>query len=175
MLLNKAQVKKYNFLGFTLIEIIITLAITSILSLLLIPSISSALYRYELTSTANQLETLLHYARAEAIIRNDKVILCPVSESAECTQNWDSSLVVVKTGKGRLLRKVQLREHAIIDWRGFYRRNKIIFFPRIAQASSNGVLKISHEQCQFCQATITINRAGRVRKSIKRGTGSFLT
>ena len=61
---------KYNIQGFGLIEIIITLTIIGILTLVAIPSFITQIKNYRLSATAENLYYALQYARTEAIKRN---------------------------------------------------------------------------------------------------------
>ncbi|MFK7861740.1 MAG: GspH/FimT family pseudopilin [Granulosicoccus sp.] len=63
--------------GFTLLEVITTLAIVAIVAVFAIPSMRSILGESELTATSNQLAYSLQSARSEAIKRITPVSLCP--------------------------------------------------------------------------------------------------
>src|SRR5574343_188631 len=64
---------KHN--GFTLLELIVTIAIASILVGLAIPTFTDLIKSSELTTTNNQVVTELNYARHEAIKHNSKIIV----------------------------------------------------------------------------------------------------
>lgn len=69
--------------GFSMIELMVVLAISSILMTVAAPNLLSAYQQYTLTSQANELVNILTYARSEAIRRNTSVRFCRVaSESA---------------------------------------------------------------------------------------------
>lgn len=63
--------------GFTLLEILVTLAILAIVTALALPSMSGVLGNSELSATSNRLVHSLHAARSEAIKRISPVSLCP--------------------------------------------------------------------------------------------------
>ena len=62
--------------GFTLIELIVAVAILSILVTLALPSFRTMIINNRMTSQANQLLQLVTFARSEAIRRNRTVVMC---------------------------------------------------------------------------------------------------
>lgn len=62
--------------GFTLIELMITLAVVVVLVTIAIPSFRDLLARNELTTTTNAWVGAITAARAEAVKRNQTVVLC---------------------------------------------------------------------------------------------------
>ncbi len=73
--------KKYA--GFTLIELIITVAIAAIVLAIGIPSFKETILQNRLTTYTNQLIGAINLARSEAIKRGVRVTLCP-SNGADC-------------------------------------------------------------------------------------------
>jgi type IV fimbrial biogenesis protein FimT len=80
--------------GFTLLELMITLAVVSILMVLAAPSFRDLIRRSKVNSASNALLADLSYARSEAIARGAIVSLCPSSNGATCT----SGTTVYDTG-----------------------------------------------------------------------------
>jgi type IV fimbrial biogenesis protein FimT len=83
--------------GFTLVEILIALAIASILAALAAPSFTSFINNTRLSSAAMLLVSDLNHARSEAIKRNSRVLIC-VRNSAgtDCATgtNWQAGWLV---------------------------------------------------------------------------------
>lgn len=67
--------------GFTLIELMITLAVAGILLAIAIPSLRSFVASNRLSTNVNTMVGLINYARSEAIVRNQPVVICPKSNS----------------------------------------------------------------------------------------------
>lgn len=78
-------------LGFTLIEMMMTIAVVAVLMSIAIPSFSSFIKNSRLTSAANDLLRAYQVARTEAIKRQKTVVVCasdnPTSATASCSED----------------------------------------------------------------------------------------
>ncbi|MGB5716417.1 MAG: GspH/FimT family pseudopilin [Gammaproteobacteria bacterium] len=90
-----------NTRGFTLPEIMITLGVIAIVLSTAVPGIGSMFKDNALANQLNTVVTAVHYARAEAVKRDARVILCrsasPNATSPSCggsTQIWESGYIV---------------------------------------------------------------------------------
>ena len=88
--------------GFSLLELMITVAVAAILMALAVPSFTSLINNNRLTSGSNALVTAMHHARSEAVRRNARVTLCASADGATCagTGNWQGWVTLVTTGAG---------------------------------------------------------------------------
>lgn len=73
--------------GFTLIEMLIAVAILGILTTLAVPSFNDYILGQRLANAAFDLNASLSYARGEAIKRNAAVVLTPTND-ADWGQGW---------------------------------------------------------------------------------------
>ncbi len=82
--------------GFTLVELMITLAEAAILVTLAIPSFTTFVKNNRLITQANDFVTALNLARSEAIRRGDRVTLCKSSDQVSCagSGSWDQGWIV---------------------------------------------------------------------------------
>jgi type IV fimbrial biogenesis protein FimT len=81
--------------GFTMIELIVAIAIVSVLVGLAIPSFSSLFLTTRLSSYANELVGTALLARSEAIKQNADVRMCVSSDGTSCTAgNWNEGYLV---------------------------------------------------------------------------------
>lgn len=81
--------KKRTIQGFTLIEMLIAIAIFSIMMVFVSPSIQSLLAKNKIAANINELSALIKYARFNAIDNAASVVVCPTEDMSECTTDWD--------------------------------------------------------------------------------------
>lgn len=82
--------KNIKSLGFTLIELMVTISIAGILLAIAIPSFTSVISSNRLTTFANDLVTTFNLARSEAIKRGVQItVLRKGSISSEWESGWD--------------------------------------------------------------------------------------
>ncbi len=80
--------------GFTLMEMLITVAVAAILMGLALPSFQSAVLESRQKSSVFSLAGGLAYARSEAIKRSSRVSVCARSSNTTCGTNWDNGWIV---------------------------------------------------------------------------------
>ena len=71
--------------GFTLVELIITIAIAAIVLVLGVPSFQDTIRNNQLATQTNQFVSALNLARSEAIKRGVRVTLCISADAQNCT------------------------------------------------------------------------------------------
>src|SRR5262249_13104330 len=78
--------------GFTLIELMVTLAIAALLLGLAVPNFRQFLYNNRLTGDTNDLLAAMNFARTEAIKRQVPVVICassnPTAALPTCSGSW---------------------------------------------------------------------------------------
>lgn len=89
-------------LGFTLVELMITVTIAVVLIMIAVPSFKTIMLSNKLTTTANDLVLAINSARMEAVKRNASTELCSNSSSVNTTDTLGSACTdsngVVQTG-----------------------------------------------------------------------------
>lgn len=87
--------------GFTLLELLVTLAVAAVLLGLAFPSLVATINRNRLSGGANELTAALQYARSEAIKRNARIDVCRSVDQATCSGGsgpWPGWVVVAADG-----------------------------------------------------------------------------
>src|SRR4030067_1077024 len=70
--------------GFTLIELMVTLAVGAILLSVAVPSFSTMIMNNRLITQTNDFVTALNIARSEAIKRSGRVTMCKSNDNTAC-------------------------------------------------------------------------------------------
>lgn len=81
-------------LGMTLIELMLGIGITSILTTIALPSLNDFIVQLRVDNEISRLARLLLTARNHAINNDSNVIICPLGNSSACTSNWHEELSV---------------------------------------------------------------------------------
>ena len=84
--------------GFTLAELMVTLAVFSILVTVGVPSFNQTLLNNRQVSSLNILVGSMQLARSEAIARNRRVTVCASSDGATCGADWSNGWVLFVDG-----------------------------------------------------------------------------
>lgn len=82
--------------GFTLVELVVTIALLAILTTLAAPSFSEVLRQWRRDSATRELTTSLQLARSEAIKTSRQIVVCPSTDGASCADDteWNTGWIV---------------------------------------------------------------------------------
>lgn len=86
--------------GFTLIELMVVLAVAAILTLVAVPSFTALLARNETASAASELMSSLYLAQNEATRTGHGIVVCASSNGNTCSgsTDWSNGWIVLDTG-----------------------------------------------------------------------------
>ena len=91
--------------GFTLIELMVVVALAAIMLTLAVPSFQNMIANNRITSHTNELVMAINMARSEAVKRNVRVILCrsadPVASPPSCggsANDWTTGWLLFASG-----------------------------------------------------------------------------
>lgn len=83
--------------GFTLIELMVTVAVVAIIAVVAVPNLVSLVQANRISSLTDEMSASLQHARSEAIRRNAQVTVCRSADGASCAGEagaWDQWVVL---------------------------------------------------------------------------------
>ncbi len=182
--------------GFTLIELMVTLAVAAILLTVGVPSFRATVENNRLTTAANELVSALNLARSEAIKRGVRVTVCKSADGATCTtsgdweQGWivfvdlngdgifddDGDTIPCETGEECILRTYEALPTGYTLRAGKNFDNWVTYLPSGRSQGDSGPLKeedpyrLCHGSDISAARSIAVSTTGRV--SVSKGATS---
>ncbi len=86
--------------GFTLVELMVTVAVLGIISAIAAPSFARMISHNRLVSSGNEVIAALQVARTEAVARRATTTFCPSNDGQNCTGTIGSQWLVLATKDG---------------------------------------------------------------------------
>jgi len=156
--------------AFTLLEILFSISLLIIITLIAVPSFTHFFHRQQARVIANELITVLQYARQEAVQRKQMITVCPSQDHQHCTSEWGKDLIVfvgdqdsVSDPKNIIRIYVPPPVSGTLQFRGFASHHRLVFFDT-GMVRQNG--RFSYRSGRNLNKTawqVIISRAGRVR------------
>ncbi|QSX41653.1 GspH/FimT family pseudopilin [Shewanella cyperi] len=156
--------------GFTLVELMVSVLITSVIAAIALPSLSNWYQASRANANIEALASLAKLARNHAVSYGVRVTICPLA-SGKCSNDWRAELTAFTDqgstneldGTDVILSRLPAVEDG--DSRN-YSRTSLRFLSDGLASGANGTLKFCPQKpdSPFAKALI-INNAGRIRKS----------
>jgi type IV fimbrial biogenesis protein FimT len=157
--------------GFTLIELMMTLAVAATLAMIGAPALGNLLARVREASAEARIAGTLRHARTAAVMDNTRIIVCPSDDGRHCHPgfDWQHGWIVAPdadhdgqpdTGHQIIAALPAMTAGSrIITSSG---RTRIIFHPNGSSAGSNARFTICHAR-ERDGKSVMISNSGRVR------------
>lgn len=169
--------------GFTLLELIITLSVTVILLTIVVPAFAQLIASTRITTAVNELLSVIHLTRSEAIKRSTRVALCPSSNGTACANDpeWEHGWIAFVDNDAD--RELDTGEEVLRYHDGFSAqlsirsgsRTRIIFKPDgIALGGLTGTYTFCDSSNMVPPKALILSNPGRARVSLTRSGGGAL-
>ena len=74
--------------GFTLIELMVLLALLSIVTSMALPSFKQLIIKQQQLALSSEITRSLAFARAEAVLNRQKIAVCGSTDGINCSTQW---------------------------------------------------------------------------------------
>lgn len=136
--------------GFTLIELMVTLAVAAIMLALAVPSFTTAFNQNRLAGTSNDILASLQGARMEAVRRNVRTVMCRSTDGATCSAGaqWTGWITYADTNRngalnaGELLQVGTVRQPLQVRVSAAINNSQVVFRPDGLAYSAGGNLLV---------------------------------
>ncbi|WP_052812842.1 GspH/FimT family pseudopilin [Desulfonatronum thioautotrophicum] len=153
--------------GFSIIEVLIVVAIASILTAIAIPAFNVFIGNTRVSTVTNEFVSALNLARSEAIKRGGDVHVCRSSNGATCATSghWGQGWLIADENDTPIRVREGLREPSSFAGNGTLatNTNTRITFSRDGRVLENVDASFLQVQSKGRSMCIRINSAGRVR------------
>ena len=158
--------------GFTLLEMVVTTAIIGIVMAFAVPALDTFIKNDRLTTQINTLVGHLAYARSEAVLRHQPIILCASDSMTTCSAsgNWANGWILFvdadnsssfNAGEDILrVRQALSGSNTLTSSTG----GMIIYDQRGFSPNTNGVFSLCDDRGATEMKSLTISKTGRVRQ-----------
>lgn len=173
--------------GFSLIELLLAVAIASILLMMVAPSFSELIQSNRLTGHLNQLLGHIHLARSEAIKTRQWVIVCISPDGMTCssTSNWEEGWILFidtdrdrqrDAGESILVVQQALEQDITIRYGAYpyYSRHFVLYYPD-GRSLGNGTFTFCDRRGQTSARAMVLYKSGRVRSARRMPDGNELS
>ena len=167
--------------GFTLLELVVTLAVLAVVLGIGLPAFGPAIERIRVTNTYNVLTTSLMSARATAIARGEPVTVCPSHDGLHCRDDhiWEDGWIIFldaqRTGDPASPRSILRRIDSIgahLTLRSTQGRPRVRYLSNGRAPGSNVSLRLCGREDERLIGMVVVNNSGRARSQRFDGTTS---
>ncbi len=160
--------------GFTLLELIATISISSILMSIALPSFDNLKSRSEIKAQVQNLQATLRLGRQTAIQNNQKTTLCPTSDGKSCSNDWSQGyMLFIDLNADRNLNhddsilnlQLNTNENITLNWKAFGYKNSFQWHHTGITNHQNGLFSFCYNNKPKQTRALIVSKSGRVRHS----------
>ena len=164
--------------GFTLIELMVTVAVLAILTAIAIPTMTQLIVRSRMDATLHEFVSAINMARSEAVRRATRVTLCRAASATTCGgagTSWASGWIVF-VDDGATPGSIEVGEEIVKSRSAWVGMSSVVTSPTVSGSisyTSNGQLENAFNLGQIAftpkggassdMRYVCINRTGRPR------------
>ena len=172
----KSTHRQHN--GFSLPELMITMAVVSTLSVGATTSFSRLLQENRMVAEVNRFVSVLHLARNEAVTQARKIVLCPSADGEHCgdSREWNSGWLLFQSndreydaGERLILRGEAMQPG--IKLNASNHRKRIVYQQSGGSGGSNSSFTFCDSRQKAQPRVICLSNSGRPRLSRTRCDG----
>lgn len=171
MLHHRIESKQHN-VGFTLVELMITLAVAAILATAAVPSFISMIASNRVTSASNELVTALNLAKSEAVRSGRDTLLCKSNNGVDCGGAWSNGWLLYQLKDDGS--KQAIRVHAAPDasLQFTFTNDLLVFTPRgqVKSIGFGGHFCFRNSYQDDNSRAVIITSMGRIRTEVRTGS-----
>jgi len=167
--------------GFTLIELMVVIAIAGILLLVGVPSLNSYFQNNNIITTSNHINSFIALARSEALKRGHQIIVCRSSGTTSCLNSGNNIIIVSDLDNNGLFNNsdsmlktmtaVENQSGISIYFQGF--TNGSLVFTSLGTPLSNGQIEICDNTLTVEAKAMIINMGGQMRQVTPQDIGGI--
>lgn len=159
--------------GFTLIELMVGVAMVGIITAIAIPNLGQFLIKMRVDNQVSEIQRLILTTRNTAINMGVTTTLCPLSNTNTCTQNWQNQLSVFIDLNNNAILELALGDQLIKvkaainpgDNLQYSNNNPVTYRPTGLISTINGNFSYCPETQAALNRGITISPSGRASVS----------
>ena len=132
------NIKNNHKKAFTLIELLISISIFVILSLLIIPGMNDFMQRNRSFCKVQQIVAALMLTRTEAIIRGQNVMFCGSDDGISCGGDWNEGQLILDSKKNVIRPFAAIHKGDKLFWKSSLSDDKDNYVEFLPTGETNG-------------------------------------
>lgn len=157
-------------LGFSLVELLFTITLSSILLILAFPVYKHLALELRLFILTERVRSTLDYARSEAIRHQRVITICKSKDGKSCSGRWKDGWIVLinksssfSIENGSLLYVYPALSYwDFLEWHGFRSDNYLHLYPNGSSQNGSFIVCVSASSQKIARL-IKISQTGRIR------------